>query len=160
MAECYTVRPAREDDLGMIAAMWADMGLQHRQYDPECWDYRPDAPERFRQHLAEMLSKPACVVLVAADDADLPVGFLNGEVKDAVPVSAVAKTAMISNLFVSRPHRRKGLGRRLMEAALEKMKSLGAQEVALQVAQANVSAIRLYEKLGLRRVMVRMYKRL
>ena len=47
-----------------------------------------------------------------------------------------------------------------MEAVFEQLKVGGAEAVILHVAQANEAAVRLYEKVGMRSVMYRMFKKL
>ena len=45
-------------------------------------------------------------------------------------------------------HRRKGIGRKLMETVLQEFKKLGVKKVYLEVRVNNLPALRLYEKLG------------
>ncbi|HEY2320633.1 MAG TPA: GNAT family N-acetyltransferase, partial [Solirubrobacteraceae bacterium] len=90
---------------------------------------------------------------VAVNDIDLdrsivavgpePVGFaLTGRRGSA---------AWIGGLGVAPAHRRTGLGRRLMEAAVHSAARAGADAVWLEVLQANRAAIALYEGLGFER---------
>lgn len=160
MPEQYTIRPAVRDDLKMVAGMWGDLALQHKAYDAECWNFRPDAAQGFAAYLQTQLDDATAFLLVAVDEADLPVGFVLGEVKAAIPVMAPGKVGTVTDLFVSRPHRRRKLGRHLMTAAFAKMKALGALEVSLSVAAANETVVEMYRKMGLRIVMHRMFKTL
>lgn len=45
----------------------------------------------------------------------------------------------------------RGIGRKMMEAALDRAKQMGYEQAELEVASSNQSAIRLYEKLGFKR---------
>ncbi|MDK2383626.1 MAG: N-acetyltransferase, partial [Candidatus Korarchaeota archaeon] len=57
----------------------------------------------------------------------------------------------IVSVAVLETHRRRGLGTRLMLAAMNDLKrSYGAAEAYLEVRVSNLPAIRLYEKLGFR----------
>jgi ribosomal protein S18 acetylase RimI-like enzyme len=160
MPEQYTIRPAVGDDLTLIAGMWGDLALQHKSYDAECWNFRPDAAEGFVRYLKTQLDDADAFLLVAVDEADLPVGFVLGKVSPAIPVMTPGKVGTVTDLFVSRTHRRRKLGRHLMTAAFAKMKSLGAREVSLSVAAANETVVEMYRKMGLRIVMHRMFKTL
>jgi len=54
----------------------------------------------------------------------------------------------ISNLAVHPAYRRRGIGRELMEAAIDLIRQRGGEVVTLQVRRANTAAQRLYRSLG------------
>ena len=60
--------------------------------------------------------------------------------------------AWIGGMGVTPAGRRRGLGRRLMHAVLERAKAGGAREAWLEVLTTNARAIPLYESLGFRHV--------
>ena len=47
-------------------------------------------------------------------------------------------------------HRRQGIGRELLKATIEYLKSVGSEHVRLDVWHGNVGAIKLYRELGFR----------
>lgn len=55
---------------------------------------------------------------------------------------------LISNLAVEPGHRRRGIARRLMEAALEAVQREGGEFLSLEVRRENLAARRLYEDLA------------
>lgn len=55
---------------------------------------------------------------------------------------------LISNVAVMAEHRRQGIARRLMDAALEHIDQQGGEFVSLDVQRQNLAARRLYESLG------------
>jgi len=69
---------------------------------------------------------------------------------------AVARTSgeegEILNLAVLPGHRRKGIGRLLLEAVLGSLASAGTREVYLEVRETNAAAIELYRRYGFRPV--------
>lgn len=67
----------------------------------------------------------------------------------------VLDTAEICNVAVKPAFRRRGIGRGLMEALLQRVFSSGATSVYLEVAEDNTAAIGLYSSLGFTEV----YKR-
>jgi ribosomal protein S18 acetylase RimI-like enzyme len=77
--------------------------------------------------------------LVAFDDGG-PVGLVNLGVR--------GERGWIGGLGVVAEARRRGLGRRLMEAVHERARELGIREIGLEVIEANDAAFRLYEDLG------------
>lgn len=51
-------------------------------------------------------------------------------------------------LAVNPEYRRLGLGRKLIEKSIEKMKSEGADEIVLEAEITNQAALRLYQSFG------------
>lgn len=56
--------------------------------------------------------------------------------------------AMINGMWVAPSHRRKGIGRALLDAVIAWAKEQGAQRLELGVSEGNTPAIHLYEQLG------------
>ena len=56
----------------------------------------------------------------------------------------------LCNLAVEKAHRRRGLGRKLMNAAIDRCRAEGCAFLSLEVRVSNAPAIRLYESLGFR----------
>ena len=54
----------------------------------------------------------------------------------------------VLNVAVSPAYRRRGLGRRLIEAAVAEARRIGASEVTLEVRPSNTAALALYRTLG------------
>jgi ribosomal-protein-alanine N-acetyltransferase len=70
-------------------------------------------------------------------------------------VSLVAGEGEILNLAVDPAARRRGLGKELLDAALDLMRRSGTAVVFLEVRQSNRPAIHIYERAGFRQVSVR-----
>ncbi|MCI4353923.1 MAG: GNAT family N-acetyltransferase [Thermoplasmata archaeon] len=79
--------------------------------------------------------------LVAADPSEQPVGFLLG-------VSQVEGEARILMFAVDRPWRTRGLGSRLMEGFLVRVRQRAMRRVTLEVRVSNATAIRFYTRFG------------
>ncbi len=89
------------------------------------------------------------------DWASGPPGFVwveDGEVVGNVSLRPGSEydSFFIGNLAVHPDYRRRGIGRALMEAALETVESLAWGWIGLEVRAENVAARRLYESLGFR----------
>ncbi len=59
-------------------------------------------------------------------------------------------TAFIWNILVDRDHRRRGLGRRLMEMAIAWAQSKGYRALCLETQSNNIAACRFYHHMGFR----------
>jgi GNAT superfamily N-acetyltransferase len=55
---------------------------------------------------------------------------------------------ILNDLFVDRPHRKKGIARQLMQRAVQHAEETGAARIALATQVDNRAAKHLYEKLG------------
>jgi len=75
-----------------------------------------------------------------------------GELCGYVVGREVAGSGEILNLAVSPEGRRRGLGRRLLDAALAALGSRGAEEIFLEVRESNAGARALYAAAGFRPV--------
>ena len=65
---------------------------------------------------------------------------------------SMAGEAEIITIAVARAHRRRGLGRFLMDAVLRDLHAVRATALFLEVDEKNAAAIALYKKLGFREV--------
>lgn len=65
--------------------------------------------------------------------------------------SSVFKKAVIENIFVSSLHRKKGVGKRLLESLLDKIHLTDCEYVAVATGENNDTAISFYIKNGFNR---------
>lgn len=73
-----------------------------------------------------------------------------GEPAGVVLVTRRGWTSRIGAMGVATPLRGKGVGRRMLQAALDDARARGDRAVLLEVFEQNESAVRLYERLGFR----------
>ena len=71
-----------------------------------------------------------------------------GQVCGYCVLSVLFEDAEVLNIAVAPAHRKKGYGKLLMDAMLEKARKLGALQCFLEVRESNMPAIRLYESYG------------
>jgi ribosomal protein S18 acetylase RimI-like enzyme len=84
-------------------------------------------------------------VLVAVVDDDIA-GYVR--LGRATPVAASDHVVMIAGFAVDPAHRRRGLGRALLDAAAAEARARGARRLTLRVLAHNEPARRLYERAG------------
>lgn len=124
----YTIRLARHHDVGLITPWTADTFS---------WgDYVPD-------RLPMWLSDPDSVVLVAADESDVPVAMCH--------VAMLSPTeAWLEGARVHPDRRRTGLGKRLNDAGVEWAQEQGGRVVRLVTEASNMAARNQVRQLGYR----------
>jgi [ribosomal protein S18]-alanine N-acetyltransferase len=125
-----SIRPMKAEDLTMVVAL--ETSQQPRPWSESVFRGELDAQNRF--------------YLVAEDDEGI-IGFGG--------LMVIGDEAHVTNLLVSLPHRREGLGRQLMLALMESAVSSGARHITLEVRKENQAARALYARLGLAPVGVR-----
>jgi ribosomal protein S18 acetylase RimI-like enzyme len=75
------------------------------------------------------------------------------ELAGVILASLVApRVAHITQICVMPGYQRNGIGRRLMESAMESLRKRGVEELSLTVTAANARAVRLYENVGFRTI--------
>lgn len=87
--------------------------------------------------------------LFIAHEGNTPVGFT--QLYPSFSSVSLARVFVLNDLFVHEQARRKGVASKLMTAAIEFAKSLGAVRVSLSTATANESAQALYQSAGWKR---------
>ncbi|MBL7134933.1 MAG: GNAT family N-acetyltransferase [Phycisphaerae bacterium] len=155
--EC-TIRPAGAADVAAAGELWQAMADQHAAYDAEAWSYRPDAKRRWCEEFASFLRQADKILLVAEDGGEI-VGVAVLAVEEPL-VEMARRRGIVREVVVAEFARGRGVATRLMDVAFEEMKARGAEEVVLHAALENATAVGFYEKLGMRRVMYRMYRKL
>jgi ribosomal protein S18 acetylase RimI-like enzyme len=89
------------------------------------------------------------------------VGLLGGHLVATCMAGYEGHRGWINYLAVSPHHRRKGIGRRIMEEAEKRLSAAGCPKINLQVRETNREAIKFYERIGYTRdLVVGMGKRL
>jgi len=153
------LRDAIEADLDQVLDLWAEMIDLHHDLDERFWQRKPDGKSIFRNWLAETVDDEERMFFVAESSGRI-VGFINGHTRDTPPPLVDKTTGAVDNLTVASEFRGKGIGRRLMTAAMEWFASHGAKSVKLSSALRNEGALGFYEALGFERHTVSMWKSL
>lgn len=132
------VRPATESDLPALAALEAAAFTA------------PGSPAWSRDLLAGELAQPTALVLVALRD----LGETRGE-SGAIGYAAFRHVGPESELLrvaVAPEARGQGVGRRLVDEGIARLRERGVATCFLEVRPANAPALALYERLGFRAV--------
>jgi ribosomal-protein-alanine N-acetyltransferase len=123
----YSIEPMRERDLIDVVEIEESSGLNR-------WGY--DAYKR------ELFTNQNSVMIVARNSIPGPavIGFFAGW--------TVADELHVNNVAAHRDYRRMGVGRSLMEAAIDEARGRGVAQVLLEVRASNESAQQMYRNLG------------
>ena len=98
-----------------------------------------------KEFLNERLVNEESVVFIALD-ADDSLGFV--QLYPSFSSISMQRSWILNDLFVKESARRKGLGEKLLQAAITFARETGANAVSLETGKENVNAQRLYERFG------------
>jgi N-acetylglutamate synthase-like GNAT family acetyltransferase len=129
-----TIRPARSEDKGEILALVTT--ILNKEFPSDSAAYATDDLE----DLLESYRPPKNLFLVAqADRRIIGTCGVKGEDKE---------TALLRRLFVEEGHRGQGIGRTLLQRALQFCRERGLKEAIIRTSAGMVQAIRLCRELG------------
>lgn len=132
----------------------------HHDFDPDRFiAATPRTGHGYGSFLGTQLDKPNVVVLVAELDGQV-VGYAYAGVEGNDWMSLRGPAGVLYDIVVDAAHRGQGVGRELLDATLEALKSKGAPRVVLSTAERNEAAQRLFARAGFRRTMVEMTREL
>ncbi|MDQ0973752.1 ribosomal protein S18 acetylase RimI-like enzyme [Neobacillus niacini] len=111
--------------------------------------YKQDSDiEGARAFLKERLINEDSVVFIAYDESS-PVGFV--QLYPTFSSVGMKKSWILNDLYVNASARKKGFGEKLIKKAIEFAEETGAKGVSLETGHDNVTAQRLYEKIGFKK---------
>jgi len=129
------IRLATPDDAHTIGRL---LDAFNREFDEPT-----PGSDQLARRLAELMRAGDCVVLLAGD----PPGGL-AVLRFRPSIWDPGLESYLAELYVVPERRGRGLGRSLMEAALEAARDRGAGYMELNTAETDVVARKLYESLG------------
>ena len=145
-----TIRASSHKDVDAILELWKEF-----TQDPNSID-RPiplhtENTRRWREFIDELLDEDPRQIQVAEENGKL-VGYVISQkiVKTLDKLDMAYGWSYVYDLYVKQTHRRQGIGRELLKATIEYLKSVGSEHVRLDVWHGNEGAIKLYRELGFR----------
>jgi ribosomal protein S18 acetylase RimI-like enzyme len=154
--EAAVIRRARPDDLaamGVLGALLID--LHHG------WDERrfigsgPQTGTAYATFLGRELERTEAVLLVAERAGGI-VGYAYAALEGHDYMSLRGPAGVIHDLVVTPESRRQGIGLRLLTEARDILSRRGAPLIVLSTAERNLTAQKLFGRLGFRRTMIEM----
>ncbi len=120
MADTFKIRPARRADREAIAAMLKDLGYA-------------DAADS--STLLWVINHPEVDVFVAADPLDRAIGFVSLSHRPQLRLGG--RIASVEELVVAQAWRKRGVGTRLLVAAVDRARALSAKRVEVSTLQGS-----------------------
>jgi ribosomal protein S18 acetylase RimI-like enzyme len=110
------------------------------------WGYREPSDAEMLVSVERLLASPDADYLLAAPDGGEPSGVCQLRYRYGVWLSA--EDCCLEDLYVREEARRHGLGRALVDAALERARARGCRRIELDANEGNEAAVKLYSSFG------------
>lgn len=151
-----TVRKAETRDLEAVGRLGAMLMRAHYAFDAQRFLAPGEGAERgYASFLGSVLDSPDDCVFVAVEEGAV-VGYVFAAMEPLSWKELRGPAGFIHDLAVAEGVRRAGIGRQLMEAAVEWLRERGAPRVILWRAAQNEAAQDLFRTFGFRETMVEM----
>jgi CTP:molybdopterin cytidylyltransferase MocA/ribosomal protein S18 acetylase RimI-like enzyme len=150
------VRRATPADLPIIGRLGALLVREHHDFDPQRFlaaSHR--TPTDYASFIGAQLEDSDTAILVADDNGDV-LGYAYAAVEGYDYMALRGPAGVLHDVIVDPEHRGLGVGRLLLDAALEFFRSRSVPRVVLLTAERNETAQRLFARMGFRRTMIEM----
>ena len=145
-AEAIVIRRAVPADRSPVADLWLRLLEEHGRLDDR-FGHAADARMRWENDFPVWLRDTTWRIFVAEQDGRV-VGFASAQRWAPPPVYAEAQEVYLNELYVAPEVRRRGVGRRLVEAVRAWAGELKADRLRLGVLAANAGGCAFWDALG------------
>jgi ribosomal protein S18 acetylase RimI-like enzyme len=160
MTPAVDIRPATPADVPAIGRLGALLVRTHHDFDPKRFIAATSRTEQgYGSFLGTQLDEPNVIVLVAERDGEV-LGYTYAGVEGNDYMALRGPAGVVYDIVVDPAYRRQGIGRMLLDAALDALKARGAPRVVLSTAEQNAPAQHLFGSAGFRRTMIEMTREL
>lgn len=146
------IRTAEPKDIPRILDLLRDIVRLHHEGRPDI--FSDSSPKYDESALSEKLRRADERIFVSVDENDVVNGYVMcvlHEKDSPVFTQHPYRSLYVDDLCVDSRARQKGIGRALMQRAVEEAKAMHCYNLDLNVWACNEDAIRFYEKIGMRK---------
>jgi ribosomal protein S18 acetylase RimI-like enzyme len=155
-----TIRRATRKDLEPIGRLGALLVEAHYEFDSRRFlAATSGTKDAYASFLGTQLEAPDAAIFVADESSEV-IGYAYAAVEDYDYMALRGPAGVLHDLIVDPDYRGRGVGRRLLEAALTYLQARGLSQVVLSAAERNETAQRLFASMGFRCTMIEMTREL
>jgi ribosomal protein S18 acetylase RimI-like enzyme len=141
-----SIAPATHEQVPGIIEIWKELMDFHKAINP-LFSRSSDGHTHMGTHIHDLIDQDDNEVYVAVDREKV-VGYAIFYIRQRPPVFEESPYGIISDLAVTAPYRRRGIGGTLVTAMFEWFESRGIERIELQVASRNEVAYSFWRKHG------------
>jgi GNAT superfamily N-acetyltransferase len=150
------IRRAEQRDLPVLGRLGASLMRTHYAFDERRFMSPGEGAESgYAQFLGSQLDQTSAVVLVAERDGRV-VGYAYAGIEPLSWKELRDESGFVHDLLIADEAREAGVGKLLLDAAVEWLRAQGMPRVVLWTAAPNDVARRLFERRGFRPTMIEM----
>ena len=149
------IRDMTQGDLDAVSRLAEELVLLHHSWDTTRFFTTPEIAKGYRRYFQSQLDEKGVVLLTAEVDGVIA-GYLFGTLESRDWAKLLDAHGAVHDVFVGAAHRRLGVAQALMSEARGRFARLGASQMVLYSASANVEGQALFKRLGFRPTMVEM----
>jgi len=149
------IRPATKSDQDALGRYGAALMRQHYASDPKRFILTDNPEAGYGRFLVSQIEDPECLVLVAEEPGQI-VGYVYASLEGTSWRDLRGPCGFVHDVYVAEGARHRGIGRDLVRAAMDWIRSHGMRQVVLWSKTRNASAQRLFASLGFRDTMIEM----
>ena len=131
------IKAITRDEISSIKTLWEGLNAYHLSRSTHFKDHFSEFTFEKRM---EALKKRGCFITYVAEENGENIGYSIATVDGLV--------GEIDSLFVSEPHRGKGVGEELMSLALKWLEGQECKTIRISIAEGNESVLDFYRKFG------------
>ncbi len=140
------IRRAKPNDLPEMVELWKQLMGFHQDLDPT-YKLLPDAAERWVKYIVTKFDDDEWRVLVA-DANGRVVGYAVAAVQEYPPVFKNPQHGFVQEIAVREELRKQGIGRALVDAAVEWLAGQDVAETTVRIDERNPASLALFASAG------------
>jgi GNAT superfamily N-acetyltransferase len=144
-----TVRKGANSDIPRVIELWREFITFHADRDPVLTP-SSDAAKHFNSWVQKHLVHKDKKLFVALSDEE-PIGFCLAQVTERSAVFKSRRIGVISDLAVTAPWRRQGVGSLLLKAALKWLHDQSLGQIDVNISVHNEVALSFWQKYGFKK---------
>lgn len=157
MSDNIVIRGMVKADLGPVGLLAGHLVREHHGFDAKRFFVTDNIEDGYRGYFGKALDDAdAKTVLVVAEVDGQLAGYVYGSIEPRDWAKLLGSHGAIHDLFVDDRFRRRGLAKKLMLGAIERLQAAGAAQVVLYSATPNAQSQALFSSLGFRSTMIEM----
>ncbi|MFQ6126563.1 MAG: GNAT family N-acetyltransferase [Candidatus Heimdallarchaeota archaeon] len=152
------IRKANLKDAAIIMGLWKEFMKEHdallfeenpniKPYIQKYLQRKETAANQFKDYIQENIQSDDALVLIVEGEGE-PVGFSLAQIKNTIPILMVEKIGFITDLFIRKAFRGRGLSSQLKNETFKWLKKKGIMHIAIGVYADNKHAREIYKKWG------------
>ncbi len=143
------IRIAKRSDAKEMADLIVRLKRLNNEFDP-LFGVVEDARQRAERYLAGSFD-PSKTLLMVATSGEKIIGVVRAELRERLFYEP-SKEGHITDMYILPEHRRKQLGRDLLDRTVNELKKMGAEIIVADLPSQNEIGVHFYMKRGFRRL--------